>query len=97
MALECPQMTLKSLADISSPTIKKWAVHRGDGLLLKHTLADTRNGALEKFLSKKHKGMILTPSRIELLWRFWSKYNDVNEMHLTFEQHHALVNENPNG
>lgn len=91
-------MILKSFTDIVSPTIKKWAVHRGDGLLLKHTIADSKLEAMRKFLARKHSDAAsLTQTGIELRWRFWGKYNDVNEMNLTFEQYHALVNENPNG
>src|SRR5687767_3688596 len=98
MALECPQMTLKSFSDIQALTIKKWAVHRADGLLLKFTLADTRLGALEKFLKRKYPATIIfTPTLIEKLWRYWHKFNDVNELNLTSEQFHALVNENPHG
>lgn len=90
-------MNLKSFADITSPTIKKWAVHRGDGILLKWTLADSRLGALEKFLKRKYPATIITPLFIERVWPYWHQYNDVNQINLTYEQFHALVNENANG
>lgn len=91
-------MILKALTDLDIPKIKKWAVHRSDGLLFRESLGDDKGEAIHRFIAKKHP-TVPSVKHFEVFINYWNKVHGYtcNEVFITYEEFISLVNEKQDG